>query len=113
MFHSVLPVDGEQHVLREVLLSNGAKNERQSSPLSLLRASHGGKCSATKSKQMHTRPLLPTFPFLLHLFYHFLLIIMHFYSATSALNMPGKVLTKSALYVFYLFCCYDCCFRNT
>lgn len=46
---------------------------------------------------MHTRPLLQTFSFLLSpalLLCRFFLPTMHFYSATSALKMPVKFLTK-------------------
>lgn len=49
------------------------------------------------------------FPFLVHfILCCFFLPMMHFYSATSALKMPVKFLTKGALYVFYLLCCYEC-----
>lgn len=48
------------------------------------------------------------FPFSSIILCRFFLPTMHFYSATSALKMPVKFLTKGALYVFYLLCCYDC-----
>lgn len=47
------------------------------------------------------------FPFSCIILCNFFLPTMHFYSATSALKMPVKFLTKGALYVFYLLC-YDC-----